>query len=245
VRWSTGSQPAPLAPSCGACSSRRVCGSAGALAHGPCSWTSERLAREHRARSPAPRDAEPVHSAADRRRDDGRARAKHRPRELLVIGRGSARAGRLAEHYGGRALTSDQLREALARSDVVISSTSAPYAIVDRDQLEHALTDRGGANPRPLLLIDLAMPRDVAPAVAGLTGVEIYTIDDLRPVVERARAAALKCALEQISPLSANDREVLDAMTRSLPDAAAASRRTARYTASCEHRSDLIPMPHI
>jgi glutamyl-tRNA reductase len=113
---------------------------------------------------------------------------KHRPRELLILGRGSARACRLAERYGGRALTSDQLVDGLARSDVVISSTSAPHTVVHGDQLQHALADRGGSNPRPLLLIDLATPRDIDPAAAGLTGVELYTIDDLRPVVERTLA---------------------------------------------------------
>ena len=158
-------------------------------------------------------------------------------------------------------MTSDQLGEVLARSDVVISSTSAPHAILHRHQLEQALGERGGPTSRPLVLIDLATPRDIDPAVAGLTGVEVYTIDDLRPVVERtlaqrsaelpaaysivrtevarftrwlgrretaaglrsldtdlerARVAALECALEQLSTLSANDREVLDAMTRGL-----------------------------
>jgi glutamyl-tRNA reductase len=111
---------------------------------------------------------------------------KHRPRELLVLGRGSARAERLADRYRGRAVTSDQLGEALAQSDVVISSTSAPHPIVHRRQLQHALADRDDA--RPLLLIDLATPRDVDPAVAGLPGVELYTIDDLRTVVERTLA---------------------------------------------------------
>jgi glutamyl-tRNA reductase len=108
---------------------------------------------------------------------------KHRPRELLVLGRGSARAERLADRYGGRAVTSHQLGEVLVRSDVVISSSSAPHPIVHRQQLEHALAERDDS--RPLLLIDLAMPRDVDPAVAGLTGIELYTIDDLRTVVER------------------------------------------------------------
>lgn len=122
---------------------------------------------------------------------------KHRPRELLVLGRGSSRARRLAERYGGRALASDQLVDGLDRSDVVISSTSAPHTVVYRDQLQHALADRGGANPRPLLLIDLATPRDIDPAAAGLTGVEVCTIDDLRPVVERTllqRSAELPAA---------------------------------------------------
>jgi glutamyl-tRNA reductase len=109
--------------------------------------------------------------------------SKHRPRELLVLGRGSARAGQLAERYGGRALTSDQLAGALARADVVISSTSAPHAIVHRYDVEQALAHRSGA--RQLLLIDLATPRDIDPAVAGMTGVEIYSIDDLRRLVEQ------------------------------------------------------------
>jgi glutamyl-tRNA reductase len=122
---------------------------------------------------------------------------KHRPRELLVLGRGRARAERLAERYGGRALMSDQLGEALARADVVISATSAPHAILHRHQLEQALAHRGGTHAHPLLLIDLATPRDVDRAAAGVTGVEVYTIDDLRPVVERTltqRSAELPAA---------------------------------------------------
>jgi glutamyl-tRNA reductase len=84
---------------------------------------------------------------------------KHRPRELLVLGHGSTRALRLAERYRDRALTSDQLDDALARSDVVISSTSAPHPIVHLDQVQNALADRrGGDSPRALLLIDLATP---------------------------------------------------------------------------------------
>jgi glutamyl-tRNA reductase len=74
----------------------------------------------------------------------------------------------------------------LARSDVVISSTSAPHTILHCRDLEHALGERSGHRSGPLVLVDLATPRDVDPAVAGLTGVEIYTIDDLRPIVERS-----------------------------------------------------------
>ena len=103
----------------------------------------------------------------------------------------------MTRRYGGRALTSDQLGHALARSNVVISATSAPHTIVHGHQLQRALADRGGPRPRPLILIDLATPRDIDPAVAGLTGVEVYTIDDLQSVVERTlvqRSAELPAA---------------------------------------------------
>jgi glutamyl-tRNA reductase len=158
-------------------------------------------------------------------------------------------------------VTSDRLGEALAQSDVVISATGAPHLIVHRDQLEHAIARRGRAGSAPLLLVDLSVPRDIDPAVAGLDGVELSTIDDLRPVVEhslvrrsaelpaayavlhaevarfthwlscrdaaaaigplgaeveQARAAGLERALEHLSMLSADDREVLEAMTRGL-----------------------------
>jgi glutamyl-tRNA reductase len=83
-------------------------------------------------------------------------------------------------------VTSDRLGEALAQSDVVITSTGAPHLIVQPAQLERALARRGRAgSPPPLLLIDLAVPRDVDPAVAELPGVEVHTVDDLRPAVER------------------------------------------------------------
>lgn len=118
-------------------------------------------------------------------------------RELLVVGRDVGRAGRLAKRHGGRVVMSDRLGEALALSDVVISSTGAPHPIVHRDQVEHALVSRGRATSRPLLLIDLAVPRDVDPAVSGLAGVEVHTVDDLRHVVERTlirRSAELPAA---------------------------------------------------
>ena len=107
--------------------------------------------------------------------------SKHGARELLVLGRDVARAERLAQRHGGRVVTS--LREALAQSDVVISSSGAPRPIVHAHQVEHALRRRRRADAA-LLMVDLAVPRDVDPAVAGLARVELYTIDDLRRLTE-------------------------------------------------------------
>jgi glutamyl-tRNA reductase len=111
--------------------------------------------------------------------------AHHGVRELVILGRNAARAQGLAERHGGRTVTSAGLVEAVAQSDAVISSTGAPHAIVHRDHVARALADRGGARVQPLLVIDLAVPRDVDPAVAGLAGVELYTVDDLRRVVDQ------------------------------------------------------------
>jgi glutamyl-tRNA reductase len=114
--------------------------------------------------------------------------ARHDLRELLVVGRNIARARGLAERHSGRAVAWDGLGEALAQSDVVISSTGAPDAIVHRDHVAQALADRSASSARPLVLIDLAVPRDIDPAAAGLAGVDLYTVDDLRQTVEQTLA---------------------------------------------------------
>jgi glutamyl-tRNA reductase len=113
---------------------------------------------------------------------------KHGVGNLLVLGRNPARAQGLAERHGGRVVSSGGLSEALAQSDVVISSTGAPHPIVHRDHLEPALARRRPGDSPPLLLIDLAVPRDVDAAVGELVGVELHTIDDLRRTVERTLA---------------------------------------------------------
>jgi glutamyl-tRNA reductase len=84
---------------------------------------------------------------------------KCRVGELLVLGRDQARAAQLAERYGGRAITSGSLSEALRRSDVIVSSAGAPRPILYRGELEPALARRGVRVSRPLLLFDLAVPR--------------------------------------------------------------------------------------
>jgi glutamyl-tRNA reductase len=109
---------------------------------------------------------------------------KRGAKQLLVLGRTPSHARRLAESYGGLAITPDRLEEALAQSDAVMSATGAPQPILYRDQLRRALARRG-AGSVPLLLIDLSVPRDVDPAAAELSGVEVHTIDDLRGSVER------------------------------------------------------------
>ena len=91
----------------------------------------------------------------------------------------------LARRLGTRAVGLDGLAEELARVDVVVASTSAPGFLLSRAVGEQAIRGRRG---RPLLLVDLAVPRDVDPALGQLDGCFVYDIDDLEAVVEQSLA---------------------------------------------------------
>jgi glutamyl-tRNA reductase len=101
---------------------------------------------------------------------------------IFVANRHADRARSLAERFGGSVVGLDGLPEELAKADIVLSSTSSPHPIVGREELELVMESRKG---RPLLLIDIAVPRDIDPACRELEGVTLYDIDDLQAVVAR------------------------------------------------------------
>jgi glutamyl-tRNA reductase len=120
--------------------------------------------------------------------------------ELTVVGRTEARASELAAALGGRALAFENLAGELATADVVLTGTAAPTTILHVPEVEAAARARRG---RPLFLIDIAVPRDVDPAVRAIPGVFLYDLDDLTGVAaanlrERQReAAAAETLLEE------------------------------------------------
>jgi glutamyl-tRNA reductase len=99
----------------------------------------------------------------------------------FVANRTVDRASSLAERFGGSALPLDRVESELAQADIVVSSTSAREQILAREQVERVLPARRG---RPLLLVDLAVPRDLDPAIKEVHGCFLYDIDDLQGVVE-------------------------------------------------------------
>jgi glutamyl-tRNA reductase len=101
--------------------------------------------------------------------------------EILVANRTWDRALALAARVGGSAVQLDGLTEALAEADLLLTSTGAPSAIVDHADLAPVLESRDG---RPLLIVDVAMPRDIDPSVADLPGVTLLDLDDVRFFVE-------------------------------------------------------------
>ncbi|HEY4996585.1 MAG TPA: glutamyl-tRNA reductase [Solirubrobacteraceae bacterium] len=111
-----------------------------------------------------------------------RALAEQGAGTIFVANRRADRALSLAQRFGGSVVGLDKLPEQLLQVDIVLSSTSSPHPIVGREELELVMAERRG---RPLLLIDIAVPRDIDPACAELEGVSLYDIDDLQAVVAR------------------------------------------------------------
>jgi glutamyl-tRNA reductase len=98
-----------------------------------------------------------------------------------VANRTFSRAEELARRLGGTALPFDELYAMMARVDIVIASTAAPLPIIRAADVERALHAR---RARPLFFVDIAVPRNVEPAVNDLDNAFCYDIDDLRAVVE-------------------------------------------------------------
>jgi len=103
---------------------------------------------------------------------------------VFVATRRRDRAISLAQRYGGDALSFDELPDALERADVLVSATSSPHLLIEARELAQVLAAR---EPRPMLLIDLAVPRDIDPACGELRSVSLYDIDDLQAVIDRNR----------------------------------------------------------
>jgi glutamyl-tRNA reductase len=101
---------------------------------------------------------------------------------VFVANRHYDRAIGLAERFGGEAVRFDDLPAELARADIVVSSTGSPHHIIEHEELETVMSTRAA---RPLLLIDIAVPRDIHPRVAQIEGVVLRDIDDLQRVIER------------------------------------------------------------
>ena len=112
---------------------------------------------------------------------------------LLVANRTLANAEALAERHDAQALALDDLGRHLHEADVVIASTASREPIVTRAAVAEALRER---RRRPMLLLDLAVPRDIDPEVASLDDVYLYSIDDLGAVIEENLRSRREAARE-------------------------------------------------
>jgi len=107
---------------------------------------------------------------------------------MYVANRTYGRAVILADKIGGKAVRMAELYHYITLSDVVISCTSAPHPIIHRAELARAMKDRCWpveGHPRPLILIDIAQPRDVEEGAGTIDGVRLFSIDNLRSINEQ------------------------------------------------------------
>lgn len=113
---------------------------------------------------------------------------------MIFANRSVERAQLLATQYQGYAIRLEEIDKHLAEADIVISATGADHLILNSDAVRRALQTR---RRRPMFLVDLAVPRDIDPTVAELEDAYLYTIDDLRNVIDdnlRSRQAAATAA---------------------------------------------------
>ena len=103
---------------------------------------------------------------------------------LFVASRRRDRAISLARRYGGESLMFDELPQALERADMLVAATASPHLLLEADELSEVMGMRSG---RPLLLIDLAVPRDIDAGCGEIDGVSLYDVDDLQAVIARNR----------------------------------------------------------
>jgi glutamyl-tRNA reductase len=101
---------------------------------------------------------------------------------VFIANRGYNRAISLAERFGGTAVRIDELPLQLTSADIVVSTTNSPHHLIERSELELIMGQRDGA---PLLLIDLAVPRDIDPECREIEGVSLYDVDEVQAIVER------------------------------------------------------------
>jgi glutamyl-tRNA reductase len=114
--------------------------------------------------------------------------AQH-PRSVTFANRTVERAEELAVRLGGQAVSLNELAEVIAGQDIIVTSTASPLPIIGKGMVESALKAR---RHRPMLMIDLAVPRDVEAEVGRLDDVFLYTVDDLGRIVQEGHDTRLQ-----------------------------------------------------
>ncbi len=122
--------------------------------------------------------------AGDMARLAGKALAGRNAKHITIINRTYERAIALAEHIGGIAKPYMALQESAMQADVILTATGAPHIILTQADIQRLVGKRGG---KPLLLVDIAVPRNIEKLTASLPNVTQYDIDDLKHVVDEHR----------------------------------------------------------
>ncbi|MBW7860322.1 MAG: glutamyl-tRNA reductase [Rhodocyclaceae bacterium] len=115
------------------------------------------------------------------------------PKQIAVANRTEARAQGLASRFGAEVMRLDVIGDVLPRFDIVVSCTAAPLPIVGLGMVERAVKAR---RHRPMVMVDLAVPRDIEAEIAKLDDVFLYTVDDLAQIVEAGLESRQQAVIE-------------------------------------------------
>lgn len=132
--------------------------------------------------------------------------------KMIIANRTASRAHSLATRFGGYGIALDEIESHLGEADIVIASTGASETLLSRDTVRAAT---GTRRHRPVLMIDIAVPPDIDAAVASLDDVYLYTVDDLKQVIED-NMNSRKAAAEEAEEIILEQAERFMAWTRSL-----------------------------
>jgi glutamyl-tRNA reductase len=153
-----------------------------------------------------------VVGAGETARLAARHAADHHPAVIVVANRTVERAEALVQEFGGRAMPLERLPDALAAADVVFSATSAPGTVIAADVVRAAMA---GRPERPLLMLDLALPRDVEATTGEVPGVTLRTLDTIRAAVDQSLSTR-SAEVPRVEAIVADESERFTQWTRSL-----------------------------
>ncbi|CAH0129775.1 glutamyl-tRNA reductase [bacteria symbiont BFo1 of Frankliniella occidentalis] len=118
---------------------------------------------------------------------------QHKVKKLIIANRTRERAQVLADEVGAEVIGLAEIDSRLAEADIIISSTASPLPIIGKGMVERALKQRRN---QPMLLVDIAVPRDVEPEVGKLPNAYLYSVDDLQAIIESNMAQRQAAAVQ-------------------------------------------------
>lgn len=151
-------------------------------------------------------------------------------RGLVVANRSLERAQRVAGFCAGTGIALDDLEAQLAGADIIVACTASDTPVLTRETMKRVLKSR---RHQPLFMVDLAVPRDIEPTIETLPDVYLYTVDDLRGVIEQSRRSRAAAA-DHAETIVEEQTDAFMAWMRTL-DAVGAIRR---YRQHAEHQRD-------
>lgn len=158
---------------------------------------------------------------------------------MIIANRTVENAHSLAEEFGAYAITLPEITEHLAEADIVISSTASPLPVLGKGSVESALKKR---KHRPMLMVDIAVPRDIEPEVSELNDVYLYTVDDLQDIITeglRSRQEAAQQAEEIIDSAASHFMHWLQSLN------AVSTIRAVRENAQSQRDEELERAMHL